>query len=110
MVGQILGDIGGGINTATNGGNLANSTNLNATSVMSSALSWLTWIVGGISVIFIIIGGIRYATSGGDAEKVKKAKNTVLYACIGLGVAVLSGAIALFINGTLLNGGVINGP
>jgi hypothetical protein len=105
----VLGNIGTGINAATNGGNL-NGTALNATSVMKTALNWLTWIIGGISVVFIIIGGIRYATSGGDAEKVKKAKNTILHACIGLAVAVLSGAIALFVSGTLINGGALRGP
>jgi hypothetical protein len=49
--------------------------------------------VGAIAVIFIIIGGITFATSAGDPEKVKKAKSTVLFSLIGLGLAVLANVI-----------------
>ena len=47
-----------------------------------------------IAIVFIVIGGINYMTSSGDAAKVKKAKDTILYACIGLAVCALSFAIA----------------
>lgn len=63
--------------------------------------TWLLIIVGIICVFFIIWGGIRYATSGGDAEKVKKAKNTILYALIGLAVAILAGVITSILTNTL---------
>ncbi len=106
--GKIIAAIGDGIGAAGGGGGL-NESNLTASSLVATVLSWMTWIVGAISVVFIIIGGIRYVTSGGDAEKVKKAKNTVLYACIGLGVAILSFAIARFVESTLQNG-VSGGP
>ena len=46
-----------------------------------------------VAVVFIVIGGINYMTSSGDATKVKKAKDTILYACIGLIVCALSFAI-----------------
>ena len=46
-----------------------------------------------VAVVFIVIGGISYMTSSGDAGKVKKAKDTILYACIGLIVCALSFAI-----------------
>ncbi len=105
-----VGGINNGIGGAVNGGGLANSTTITASGLLSTVMQWLTWIVGGVSVIFIIIGGLRYITSGGDAEKVKKAKNTLLYACIGLGVAVLAGVITLFISQTLLQGGSPQGP
>jgi hypothetical protein len=55
--------------------------------------SWLLWAVGAVCVIFVIIGGIKYATSGGDPEKVKSAKNTLLYALIGLAIAILANVI-----------------
>ena len=51
-------------------------------------------ISGLIAVIFIIIGGINYMTSSGEAAKIKKAKDTILYACIGLAICALSFAIA----------------
>lgn len=56
-------------------------------------INWVLIAVGIICVVFIIIGGIRYATSGGDAEKVKSAKNTILYALIGLVIAILANVI-----------------
>jgi hypothetical protein len=49
--------------------------------------------VGAISVIFIIIGGISFATSGGSPDKVKKAKFTVLFAVIGLALAISANII-----------------
>jgi hypothetical protein len=56
-------------------------------------INWILIAVGLICVIFIIWGGIRYATSGGDSEKVKNAKNTLLYAIIGLAIALLAAVI-----------------
>ena len=53
-------------------------------------INWILIAAGIISVGFIIWAGIRYVLSGGDAEKVKKAKNTLLYAIIGLLIAALA--------------------
>ncbi len=72
--------------------------NFQPTNVVTQALKILMYAVGVISVVMIIVGGIRYATSGGAAEKVKSAKNTILYACVGLAVALLSLALVSFIN------------
>jgi TRAP-type C4-dicarboxylate transport system permease small subunit len=60
---------------------------------VGTVTQWLLYAVGAVCVIFIIIGGIKYATSGGDSEKVKKAKDTLLYALIGLAIAILAGFI-----------------
>ena len=49
--------------------------------------------VGALSVIMLIWGGIRYTTSAGDSNKVQAAKNTVLYAIVGLVIAILAYAI-----------------
>ena len=57
----------------------------------------ILYIVGVIAVIMLIIGGIRYVISGGDAKKVTDAKNTVLYAIIGLIIAFLAFAIVNFV-------------
>lgn len=57
----------------------------------------MLFILGAIAVIMIIIGGIRYATSNGDASGTKAAKDTVLYAVIGLIVAILAYAIVNFV-------------
>ena len=60
----------------------------------------LLFILGAIAVIMIIIGGIRYTTSNGDASATKSAKDTILYAVIGLIVAILAFAIVNFVIGT----------
>lgn len=65
--------------------------------VSSTALG----IVALIAIIMLIYGGIRYITSGGDSKKVTDAKNTILYAIIGLIISFLSYAIINFVIGTL---------
>ena len=54
-------------------------------------------------MIMLIIGGIRYVISGGDSKKVTDAKNTVLYAIIGLVIAFLAFAIVNFVITALPN-------
>lgn len=53
--------------------------------------------LGIIAVIVVIIGGIGYMTSAGDAGKVKKAKDTILYGIIGMIICVLAYAIVNFV-------------
>lgn len=54
-------------------------------------------VLGVVAVVVIIIGGIGYMTSSGDAGKVKKAKDTILYGVIGLIICVLAYAIVNFV-------------
>lgn len=61
-------------------------------------------VLGIVAVMVIIIGGINYMTSSGDAGKVKKAKDTILYGVIGLVICVLAFAIVNFVIGNLLGG------
>ena len=57
----------------------------------------ILYIVGIVAVIMLIIGGVKYVVSGGDSKKVTDAKNTVLYAIIGLVIAVFAYAIVNFV-------------
>ena len=57
----------------------------------------LLFIIGAISVIMLIIGGIRYVVSGGDQAAVTSAKNTILYAVVGIVVAILAYALVNFV-------------
>lgn len=57
----------------------------------------LLFIIGAISVIMLIIGGIRYVVSGGDQAAVTAAKNTILYAVVGIVVAILAYALVNFV-------------
>lgn len=61
--------------------------------VVINIINAIIGISGIIAVVFIIVGGIGYMTSSGDPGKIKKAKDTILYACIGLVICVLSFAI-----------------
>jgi hypothetical protein len=57
------------------------------------------YIIGAVSVLMLIYGGIRYTVSGGDTSAVTAAKNTILYAIIGIVVALLAYAIVNFVIG-----------
>ena len=59
-------------------------------------------ILGLVCVIIMIIGGVQYMTSSGDAGKVKKAKDTILYGLIGLVICVLAFAIVNFVLANIL--------
>lgn len=54
-------------------------------------------IVGLISVFMIIYGGLKYITSGGNDNAIKSARNTILYAVIGLVIVVIAQAIVSFV-------------
>lgn len=60
----------------------------------------LLFLIGAISVIMLIIGGIRYVVSGGDSSAVTGAKNTILYAIVGIVVAILAYALVNFVIGS----------
>jgi hypothetical protein len=65
----------------------------------------LLFILGAVSVIMIIIGGLRYVISGGNATAVTAAKNTILYAIVGVIVALLAYAIVNFVLGSFTSDG-----
>lgn len=68
--------------------------------VINTITNVLLFVVGALSVIMIIIGGLRYVISGGNATSVTAARNTILYAIVGLVIAFLAFAA---INFVLLN-------
>lgn len=67
------------------------------TGVFKQITNTILYIVGIVAVIMLIIGGIKYVVSGGDSKKVTDAKNTVLYAIIGLVISFLAFAIVNFV-------------
>lgn len=56
---------------------------------------------GAVSIIFIILGGARYVISQGDPAKIKQAKDTILYALVGLVVSIFAVAIVGFVVGRI---------
>ena len=58
-------------------------------------------LAGLVAAIFLIIGGVQYITSRGDEDAAEKAKNTILFAVIGLVVIGLAAAIVNFVVGAI---------
>ena len=65
--------------------------------IIRSIINLLLTIIGIIAVIMIVVGGIRYTTSAGDAGQTKSARDTIIYAIVGLVIAIMSFAIVNFV-------------
>ncbi len=68
-----------------------------ADELIATLVSTLLFIVGALAVVMIIVSGIFYVTSTGDAGRVAKAKNTLMYSVVGLIVAFLAYAIVFWV-------------
>jgi hypothetical protein len=77
--------------------------------IFTTVVNVLLFIVGVLSVIMLIIGGLRYVLSGGNATAVSNAKNTILYALVGLVIAFLAFAAVNFVLDMLAPGGTSGG-
>lgn len=67
-------------------------------------------IVGIVAVVMIIVGGLKYITSGGESSNVSSAKNTIIYAIIGLVVVALAQFIVRFVLGKTSDATVFVAP
>lgn len=88
-------EIGKGVTSAGGGGVGKNALGDN----LKIVVNVLLFALGAISVIMIVIGGIRYSLSAGDQSAITAAKNTILYAVVGLVVALLAYAIVNWVLG-----------
>lgn len=75
-----------------------------ASGTFSTITNVLLFIIGAIAVIMIVIGGMRYVLSGGDSNQITAAKNTILYAIVGIIVAILAYAVVNFVLSSLIPG------
>ena len=73
----------------------------NVTGILNGIIAAL----GIVAVVVVLIGGVNYMTSSGDAGKVEKAKKTILYGVIGLVICTLSFAVVNFVIGPIMGGG-----
>lgn len=69
----------------------------NVDSTLKLAINLFSLIVGIAAVLMIIVGGLKYITSNGDSGNISGAKNTILYAIIGLVVVALAQVIVKFV-------------
>lgn len=72
--------------------------------IITTITNILLFVAGALAVIMIIWGGLRYATSGGNSANVTAAKNTVLYAIVGLIIAFLAFAVVNWLLGAITTG------
>jgi lysylphosphatidylglycerol synthetase-like protein (DUF2156 family) len=73
------------------------STLFGSEGIFNTIVNVILFLVGAISVIMLIYGGIKYSISAGDTSKVTSAKNTIMYAIVGLVVSILAFAIVNFV-------------
>lgn len=103
VTGQITGGVCNGANnldlSKTDTVTTCNSEDNSSTvqGLVSKILNIFSVIVGIIAVIMVVFAGFKYITSGGKDESVKTAKNTILYAVIGLVIVALAQVIVKFV-------------
>lgn len=73
--------------------------NTKINNILKTVVNLFSLVVGVISVIMIIIGGLKYITSGGEASNISGAKNTIIYAIVGLVIVALAQFIVHFVLG-----------
>jgi len=73
------------------------SANNSINNTVGLAINILSLIVGVVAVVMIIIGGLKYIMSSGDSTSINSAKNTILYAIIGLVIVALAQVIVKFV-------------
>lgn len=68
---------------------------------ITNVINIFSVIVGIVAVIMLIFGGFRYVTSGGDSGNIGNAKNTILYAIVGLVIVAIAQAVVQFVLGSV---------
>lgn len=77
----------------TGKGNSAND----VTAVIKSVIGIISFLVGLVAVLMIVIAGFRFVTSNGDSNTIASARNTIIYAVIGIVITVMAYAIVNFV-------------
>ncbi|HEY1835816.1 MAG TPA: pilin [Candidatus Saccharimonadales bacterium] len=72
--------------------------------IIKTAIDIMSIIVGTVAVIMIIVGGLKYITSGGESGNITGAKNTIVYALVGLVIVALAQFIVHFVLNKAVNG------
>jgi hypothetical protein len=76
----------------------ANDTSKSLAELIAGVIDFVLPIVGGIIMLMVIYGGFLYITSGGDPEKVGKAKKTLMWAVLAVILIVISYSIVVALN------------
>lgn len=73
-----------------------------APALIISVIQWALIFVGSLALLFLIIAGLMYITSTGNEERTAAAKKTMIYAIVGLAIALISYVVLAWVNNTLL--------
>jgi hypothetical protein len=79
----------------------ANGTNLATSTEIGTVISIFFGVLGALAFLMIVISGLRYITSTGDPQKTATAKNGIIYALIGLAIALSAETIVGFVVGKI---------
>lgn len=84
-----------GVGASTGGG--CTDTSGSVQRIVKAIINVFSIIIGIVAVIMIMFGGFKYVTAAGDSNNINSAKNTILYAVIGLVVAAISQFLVQFV-------------
>lgn len=90
------GEICKGIGAVSGSGNDCSS-DVSLTEIVRNVINIFSIIIGIVAVIMIMVGGFRYITAAGDSSRLSGARNTIVFAIVGLVVAALAQVIVRFV-------------
>ena len=64
---------------------------------LTTALNIVIGVVAALSVLFLVVGGLRYVVSDGDPQDAAKARSTIIYAIVGLIICILAESVVTFV-------------
>lgn len=98
---QIAENLCAGVNLSTDPNSTCGANDTDAKTkiggILTTIINIFSLIVGFVSVIMIIVGGLKYITSSGDSGNISSAKNTIIYALVGLAIVALAQFIVRFV-------------
>lgn len=84
-------------------GNICGSTDLPIVQASGSNITTIFQLlfgfIGALAVLIIVIAGLRFILANGDPQTISQARNTIIYAAVGLIIAVSAEAIITFVLG-----------
>lgn len=101
---NISGNICGGIDASASATSCSSgNANGKVSKLLTDAIELISWLVGIVSVIMIMVGGFQYVVSNGDSSKISTAKNTIIFALVGLIIVAMAQFIVHFVIGRVNN-------
>ncbi len=88
---------GAGLTYSGGSGGCSSNSGPTVDSIVKTGLNIFSAIIGIIAVVMIMIGGLKYMTSQGDSSQISAAKNTIIYASVGIVIVVLAQTIVKFV-------------